>query len=233
MRGGAQSMQQIGAGVYAKFPIWYNRKSEDVFSERGEGMETALQKARVILASASPRRRELLAYFGVPFAIVASGAAEDAEGNGLEQVRALARLKGREVFARYPEYPVLSADTLVCIDGAVLGKPSTHAEAYQMLSRLSGRRHQVHTGVCLHLPGGAVLERTETTDVLFRVIGETELRSYSGSEEPMDKAGAYAMQGTGSIFIDRVDGSPSNVIGLPLCAVAELLGEAGLYPVTE
>jgi septum formation protein len=228
-----QFVQQLPAGVYVKYPIWYNQNSENAFSERGDGMETALQKARVILASASPRRRELMAYFGVPFAIVASGAAEDAEGNGLEQVRALARLKGREVFTRHPEYPVLSADTLVCVEGAVLGKPVTHAEAFQMLSLLSGRWHQVHTGVCLHLPGGAVLERTETTNVLFREISETELRRYAESEEPMDKAGAYAMQGTGSIFIDRVDGSPSNVIGLPLCAVAELLLEAGLYPVIE
>jgi len=196
-------------------------------------METALQKARVILASASPRRRELMAYFGVPFAIVASDIPEEAAGSGLEQVRVLARLKGGDVFARYPQYPILSADTLVCIDGRILGKPSTHEEAFEMLSLLAGRWHQVHTGVCLHRPGGSILERTETSNVLFRKIGETELRRYAGSEEPMDKAGAYAMQGTGSIFIERIDGSPSNVIGLPLCAAADLLKEAGLYPVTE
>jgi septum formation protein len=198
-------------------------------AERGDGMETALQKARIILASSSPRRRELMAYFGVPFAIVASGASEDAGGSAAEQVRTLARRKGLDVFSRYPQYPVLSADTLVCVDGVILGKPDTHETAARMLAVLSGRWHQVYTGVCLHTPDGIVRERLAATDVLFRDIEEAELRRYAESEEPMDKAGAYAMQGTGSILIERIDGSPSNVIGLPLCEVAELLREAGLY----
>lgn len=193
-------------------------------------METTLRKASLILASASPRRRELLEYFGIPFAVIPSAVEENAQGSGLEQVKRLAFEKGAEVFARYPDYPVLSADTLVCLDDAILGKPKTRGEAEGMLSMLSGRTHQVVTGVCLFLPGGKVLTRTAATDVLFRPIGEAERRRYAASDEPMDKAGAYAMQGVGSIFIDRVAGSPSNVIGLPLCEVKELLEDAGLYP---
>lgn len=192
-------------------------------------METALQEARIILASASPRRRELMAYFHIPFTIIPSTVPESATGNGIEQVQALARQKGQDVFSGNAGYPVLSADTLVCLDTLILGKPSTHAEAARMLQTLSGRWHQVHTGVCLHTPDGAVRERVTTTNVLFRTIGEEELARYAASEEPMDKAGAYAMQGTGSIFIERIDGSPTNVIGLPLYTVTELLAEAGLY----
>lgn len=219
----------MDAGVYAHFLLWYNTMSTQMVMERGAGMETVLEQARIILASASPRRRELMAYFGIPFAIVASGAPEDAEGSGAHQVRVLARRKGQDVFRQYPDYPVLSADTLVCFDDRILGKPSTHAEAAGMLAMLSGRWHQVHTGVCLHMPDGQVRERLETTNVLFRAIGEAERLRYAQSGEPMDKAGAYAMQGTGSIFIDRIDGSPSNVIGLPLCATAALLNDSGLY----
>ena len=193
-------------------------------------METTLSKARIILASASPRRRELMAYFGVPFTVVPSNAAEDAEGSGLEQVQTLAKVKGLEVFKNHPDYYVLAADTLVCFGNMVLGKPASHAKAAQMLSMLSGRWHQVHTGVCLYTPDGWVHERVETTNVLFRKVGEKELLRYAASEEPMDKAGAYAMQGTGSILIERIDGSPSNVIGLPLAIVADLLKDVNLYP---
>ncbi len=193
-------------------------------------METTLSKARIILASASPRRRELMAYFGVPFAVVPSTASEKAEGSGIEQVQTLAKVKGLEVFKRYPEYPVLSADTLVCFGNTILGKPKSHAKAAQMLSMLSGRWHQVHTGLCLLTPEGWVHERLETTNVLFRKIGEKELLRYAASDEPMDKAGAYAMQGIGSLLIERIDGSPSNVIGLPLTMVADLLRDINLYP---
>ena len=128
-------------------------------------METALSEARIILASASPRRLELMGYFGIPFAVIPSTAPENAQGTGLEQVRALAVVKGADVYKRHPGYPVLSADTLVCLDEYILGKPKSHAEAAQMLSMLSGRWHQVHTGVCLHMPDGRVLERTATTNV--------------------------------------------------------------------
>ena len=193
-------------------------------------METVLSNARLILASASPRRRELMAYFGIPFAVIPSTVSEDADGSAAEQVQKLARLKGTEVFRRYPGYPVLSADTLVCLDSVIFGKPKSRADAMRMLSLLTGKQHQVFTGVCLLMPDGTVHERLVTTNVLFRKIDEQELLRYTMTQEPMDKAGAYAMQGTGSMFIDRIEGSPSNVIGLPLHTVAGFLSDAGLYP---
>jgi septum formation protein len=193
-------------------------------------METMLSKARIILASASPRRRELFTYFSVPFTVIPSTVEEDADGSGTQQVQKLAREKGAEVFGRNPSLPVLSADTLVCLDSMILGKPRSRAEATRMLSMLSERWHQVITGVCMHMPDGAIYERLVTTNVLFRRLDEKEILRYCTTNEPMDKAGAYAMQGTGSMFIDRIDGSPSNVIGLPLGAVMELLTDANLYP---
>lgn len=199
-----------------------------VFLERGEGVETVLSKALLILASASPRRRELLQYFGIPFAVLPSNVEENAQGSGAQQVQKLARDKGAQVFGEHPRYPVLSADTLVCLDRLVLGKPASHDEAARMLAMLSQRWHQVVTGVCLHMPDGSARECLVTTNVLFRQIGAEELARYAASAEPMDKAGAYAMQGTGSLFIDRIDGSPTNVIGLPLCEVHALLRDAGL-----
>ena len=191
-------------------------------------METPVAQARLILASGSPRRRELLAYFGLPFVVVPSEAEENAAGSGLEQVAALARAKGEDVWARYPGLPVLSADTLVCLDDQVLGKPETPADAQRMLQMLSGRWHFVYTGVCLRTPDGVLRERVETTRVRFRRLTAGEIAGYVQTGEPMDKAGAYAMQGVGGIFVERIDGSPSNVIGLPLATVAVLLASAGL-----
>ena len=191
-------------------------------------METTLRQARLVLASGSPRRRELLAHFGIPFAVVPSGADEAATGTGLTQVAALARRKGADVFARHASLPVLSADTLVCLDDLVLGKPLDEGDARRMLRLLSGRWHSVHTGVCLHLPGGAVLERVETTRVRFATLSDAAIARYVATGEPMDKAGAYAVQEIGGILVERIEGSPSNVIGLPLSAVAALLAAAGL-----
>ncbi len=190
-------------------------------------METSLSKARLILASGSPRRRELLAYFGLPFAVIPAEAEENAVGSGLERVATLARQKGQEVFNRHPELPVLSADTLVCTDDLVLGKPADRQDACRMLNMLSGRWHSVHTGVCMHMPNGVLYERVETTRVRFRRLSPQDIDYYVNSGEPMDKAGAYAVQGIGGIFVDRIDGSPSNVIGLPLTVVSALLMSAG------
>ena len=193
-------------------------------------METSVSQAQLILASGSPRRRELLRYFGIPFAVVPSGVEENADGTGLTRVAALARLKGRDVFNQYPTLPVLAADTLVCLDDLVLGKPTDAADAHRMLRLLAGRWHSVHTGVCLLMPGGAVHERVETTRVRFRPLTDAEIDRYVRSGEPLDKAGAYAVQEIGGIFVERIEGSPSNVIGLPLTAVASLLNTAGLTP---
>lgn len=191
-------------------------------------METPVSQALLILASGSPRRRELLAHFGLPFAVIPADADETAGGTGLQRVAALARRKGEEVFLRYPTLPVLAADTLVCLDDQVLGKPADEADAHRMLSLLSGAWHSVHTGVCLLRPGGSALERVETTRVKFRAMKPEEIQRYVRTGEPMDKAGAYAIQDIGGIFVERIEGSPSNVIGLPLTAVATLLQGAGL-----
>ena len=193
-------------------------------------METSLAKARLVLASGSPRRRELLAHFNLPFAVVPSGADETATGTGLTQVAELARRKGADVFARHKALPVLSADTLVCLDDQVLGKPLDAADAQRMLRELAGRWHSVHTGVCLHMPDGTVLERVESTRVRFTALSDAAIARYVATGEPMDKAGAYAIQEIGGIFVERIEGSPSNVIGLPLAAVAALLTAAGLLP---
>ena len=195
-------------------------------------MERPVAEAKLILASGSPRRRELLAHFGIPFAVIPSQAEENATGTGLERVATLARLKGADVFQAYPDYPVLSADTLVCLDDLVLGKPRDGADARRMLTLLSGHWHSVHTGVCLRTPNGLLRERLETTRVKFRRMQPWEIDRYVETGEPMDKAGAYAIQEIGGIFVERIEGSPSNVIGLPLSTVASLLEAAGLQPDT-
>ena len=193
-------------------------------------METTLAQAQLILASGSPRRRELLGHFGLPFAVVPSDVDETATGTGLRQVIELARRKGTDVHTRFSHLPVLAADTLVCLDDQVLGKPANAADAKAMLTMLSGRWHSVHTGVCLYTANGTVLERVETTRVKFRPLTSSEIAAYVQTGEPMDKAGAYAIQEIGGIFVERIEGSPSNVIGLPLSTVATLFASAGLLP---
>ena len=181
----------------------------------------------LLLASASPRRRELLSLLGVPFQIVPSSAEEEATGQGRDQVAAIARLKCDDVFVRNPNGFVLAADTLVCVGESVLGKPDDPADTARMLRLLSGRWHEVHTGVCLRGPGGSTVSRVETTRVRFVPLSEEMIDRYIRTGEPVDKAGAYAIQGVGGIFISRIDGSPSNVMGLPLSAVSEMLADAG------
>ena len=176
----------------------------------------------MILASASPRRQELLGFYGIPFEVVPSGAEEDATGTGEEQVRQLARRKCEDVAARYPDRMVLAADTLVCVDDAVLGKPADAEDALRMLKLLSGREHQVHTGVCLYCPDGRYMEQVATTSGTFLPVGEELLRRYIATGEPMDKAGAYAIQGRAGALIASITGSPTNVIGLPLEVLTEI-----------
>ena len=176
----------------------------------------------LILASASPRRQELLGFYGIPFEVVPSGAEEDAQGTGKEQVRQLARRKCEDVALRYPDRLVLAADTLVCVDDAVLGKPRDEEDALRMLRLLSGREHQVHTGVCLHCPDGHYIEKVATTKVTFLPVDDALLRRYIATGEPMDKAGAYAIQGRAGAFVASIEGSPTNVIGLPLEVLTEV-----------
>lgn len=182
----------------------------------------------MILASASPRRQELLGFYGIPFEVVPSGADENAAGSGEEQVRQLARRKCEDVASRYPDRLVLAADTLVCVDDQVLGKPADEEDALRMLRLLSGREHQVHTGVCLRCPDGRFIDRVATTKVTFLPVGDELLRRYIATGEPMDKAGAYAIQGRAGALIASIEGSPTNVIGLPLEVLTEVFEQLKL-----
>jgi septum formation protein len=184
---------------------------------------------RLILASQSPRRRELLAAAGITFEVVAP------EGEDAPPPRArrcgplaqrLAAQKAASVAARVPGV-VLGADTIVVCEGAVLGKPATEAEARVMLRQLSGRRHSVYTGVAL-VQGPRRLVGYERTEVRFRALGEADIDRYLATGEPMDKAGAYAIQGAGAALIATIRGCYTNVIGLPVPKVLAMLEEFGV-----
>ena len=137
-------------------------------------------------------------------------------------VKELSRCKAREVAEKHPDALVIGADTVVVLDGAVLGKPRDAEDARQMLARLSGRTHTVWTGVTL-ARGGEVLSHAERTEVRFRPLTGREIDAYVATGEPLDKAGAYGAQGIGSLFVEHLDGDFFNVMGLPLCALGNLL----------
>lgn len=185
----------------------------------------------LVLASASPRRSALLRWLGVEFVIDAPDVDERARP-GEEPaplVARLAREKALAVGARHPAAWILAADTLVELDGALLGKPADAAEAASMLGRLAGREHRVFTGFALVAPdGGLCREETVVTRVRFRRLDRAAIDAYVASGEPSGKAGGYAMQGQGAGLIAGIDGSFTNVIGLPLDEVEHALREAGL-----
>ena len=183
----------------------------------------------LVLASASPRRLELVSLLGIPFEVIPSRAEEnDVTGSGKERVRVLARRKGAEVAARLPGRTVLAADTLVCVENEVLGKPVDEADAARMIRLLSGRSHWVYTGVCLLLPDGTVREEVCGTEVCFAELDEDEILRYAASGEPLDKAGAYAVQGRAAAFIEHISGSYSGIMGLPMFEAAQLLRSVGI-----
>jgi septum formation protein len=179
---------------------------------------------RLVLASASPRRRELLAAAGIVFDVDAVDVDEsllDGESPAA-YVERLAHLKARTVLVRHPAAAVLGADTTVVVDGHVLGKPENDAEAADMLRRLSGRAHEVLTGIAL-LTGTGACAHVECTKVWMTALSALDIQRYVASGEPRDKAGAYAIQGRASRFVTRIEGSYSNVVGLPVSAVVALL----------
>jgi septum formation protein len=187
----------------------------------------------LILASGSPRRRDLLAQSGVRFEIRPANVPEEARPGEtpVEQAERLARAKALAVarrVGRSPRRMVLGADTIVVIDGAVLGKPEDPEHAVALLTRLVGRRHRVVTAVALAASDTLEIRHTAVESVVtMRAAGEEELRAYVATGEPLDKAGAYAAQGEGRRFIERIDGSESNVIGLPMEETLALLRGAG------
>lgn len=176
---------------------------------------------RLVLASASPRRRALLESLGVPLLVDASDIPEIVQpGESATQfAQRVARAKAQAMALQYPRQLVLAADTIVVVDDAILGKPANPAAARRMLRRLSGRMHEVMTAVTLVLPSGQLEELIEITQVEFRVLGDTEIETYVDTGEPADKAGAYAIQGGAAGFVTAVHGSFSNVVGLPLEAL--------------
>ena len=182
-----------------------------------------------ILASGSPRRKELLDQIGASFTVLASDAAEesgDAE-KPEELVMRNAAAKAKAVAEKHPELPVLGADTVVSLVGHTYGKPKDKADARRMLAELSGRTHEVVTGMAF-VKDGTVHAGAVTTKVTFAAMTAAEIAQYAETGEPLDKAGAYAVQGRAAVFIERIDGSYSNVVGLPLHGLARLAGKAGV-----
>ncbi len=183
----------------------------------------------LVLASGSPRRHALLGLLGLPFIIDPGGADETPPaGETPEEVaRFLAFLKARTVAARHPGAYILGADTLVTIDGLILGKPTDMADAARMLRLLRGRTHRVPTGVALIAPNGTETALIETATVTMHPYTEVAISAYLSTGEPFDKAGAYAVQGAGGALVASVEGCYTTVVGFPLCRVAALLHGAG------
>ena len=193
---------------------------------------------KIILASASPRRKEMMYKFaqerGFSVEIITADVDEniDSESYPFCGVEELAIRKGSPVAQKYPSVAVVSADTLVELDGVPLGKPSDKADAERMLTALSGRGHNVHTGVAVHY-NGRLFSGVASTEVLFRDIERDEMLEYIESKEPMDKAGAYGIQGYAGRFVTGYNGDFDTVVGLSMALVKKLLGESGALPDAE
>ncbi|MGH9351160.1 MAG: Maf family protein [Terriglobia bacterium] len=196
-----------------------------------------MDPALIYLASQSPRRVELLRQLGVCFEIV-NAAVDESVQHGESPDRYVLRVARAKVEAALAvlsgkaDRPLLSADTAVTLDGHILGKPRDRADGLAMLARLSGRTHQVLSGLALWTPYG-LRQALSTSTVTFRVITPKEAVVYWDSGEPADKAGAYAIQGRGTVFIERLEGSYSGVMGLPLYETAQLLRSAGIEILLE
>lgn len=186
---------------------------------------------RIILASGSPRRRELMEMLKIDRLEIIPAKGEELahpELSPAELVMELSRCKAAEVAPTDdPEAITLGADTIVALDSRVLGKPHDEDEAFSMLRSLSGREHAVYTGVTL-IRGGQAISHAECTLVRFRTLEDDEIRRYIATGEPMDKAGAYGAQGFASLFVEGLDGDFFNVMGLPLCAVGKMFKELGV-----
>lgn len=183
---------------------------------------------RLILASASPRRRELMGFYRIPFTVHAADIDEtmDPGKKPYDEVARLSREKAKAI-PREPGDIVVAADTIVVCDDRVLGKPKSEAQAAEMLRLLSGRAHEVMTG-CTVLGDGFAETFTEVTQMHFRPLSEKEIRQYVATGEPMDKAGAYGIQGKGSLLVEGIRGDFFNVMGLPLLRLSRILQQFGV-----
>lgn len=185
----------------------------------------------IILASGSPRRRELLTRLGLVFTIIPAEIEEDI--TALQQpedlVRKIAFQKACYVSKRLNQGLIISADTIVVLAGQVLGKPVSETDAFEKLRMLSGKCHEVITGVCvMDVDSGNIQLESETTRVFFREISDQEINLYIAAGECLDKAGAYGIQGLGSLFVDRIEGCYYNVVGLPLTRLYLMLVKQGV-----
>lgn len=195
----------------------------------------------IILASASPRRRELLTYLGIAFEVAVSNAEDDTQTppanvvlllppcplSKADNPALLAWRKANAVWAEHPDAIVIGADTTVVLDDQPLNKPTDDDHARDMLSRLSGKKHTVYTGICLYTERQTLLELV-ASDVLFHSLSQADIDDYVATGEPLDKAGAYGIQGEGGRLIARVEGSYTNVVGLPLIETHRLLANVGI-----
>ncbi len=183
--------------------------------------------AKFVLASASPRRREILDILKIDYDVIKSDADESAVDKNIEPslyVQELALLKGADVAKNLKSKIVISADTIVYYDTEVLGKPADEEDAFRMLSKLSGQVHTVYTGVCvMNTDTMFTVCETGATKVKFKKLSDEKIRAYIKTGEPMDKAGAYAVQGLGATLIEKIDGDYFNVVGLPLEITAHIL----------
>jgi septum formation protein len=194
-------------------------------------MVTKIQQAPIILASQSPRRRYLLEQAGLKFEVIPSRFDENLvpADDPPTYVQVLARAKAEDIAPQHPRSWVIGADTIVLIDGKILGKPRDHAAARAMLRRLSGQTHQVLTGISICCRSVDVTHTAMvSTEVTFKELSAEEIEWYVYTGEPFDKAGAYAIQGLGTFLVRRINGSYTNVVGLPVCEVIEFLIQAGV-----
>lgn len=186
----------------------------------------------IVLASSSPRRKELLEKTGLKFIVDSAGGGEslDSKLAPRELAKYLSGEKARAAAIKYPSSLIIAADTFGVLGGKLLGKPADERQAVEMLKMMSGRKHTVITGfTVLDASSGRSVTEVVETGVQFHALSEDEINAYVRSGEPLDKAGAYAIQGLGALLVDKIDGDYYNVVGLPLAALAKALKKFGVY----
>ncbi|MFH1626233.1 MAG: Maf family protein [Pseudomonadota bacterium] len=191
---------------------------------------------KLILASSSPRRRDLLKQIGLRFEVMPSKVEESIKSgeDPVEHVLRLAEEKALDVGSNGKDSSIIAADTIVLLNGEILGKPATEEEAYQMLRKLSGKEHRVITGFCVFNTNTKECTRQSVeTTVVIKELSEREINGYVKTKEPFDKAGGYAIQGIGSFMVKEIRGSYTNVVGLPICELVEVLQRLGAIDIFD
>lgn len=196
-----------------------------------------INKEKIILASGSPRRKELMAQAGIDFKIHVADIDESKVDPGMapeNYVCLLSKIKAQAVAANYPDAWTIGADTIVTVDNTILGKPAGHQQAVTMLSRLSNREHSVFTAFTITRPdANDVVTRVVNTRVRFKELSNDEINWYADTGEPYDKAGGYGIQGIGAFLVKEISGSYTNVVGLPVCELIEALASLGAISFKE